>query len=226
MMVFVQQEQIKRKLSYRGQLMVTCTIGYPVFQSTSGGRVLSRINRFYRRKAIAFFHECKADLLPAAVRQYENDLNRGYAFSPYEGMLLTAITYNDTGTLSLYSDHYTFTGGAHGNTIRNSDTWDLEKGRRLLLGDIFPGGRKTLLHLIESRIAWQLKSNQMRYFDDYQQSVDKTFNPDQFFLTQEGLILYFQQYDISPYASGIPEFVFPYGQGGLLEPACSSSFFG
>ena len=40
------------------------------------------------------------------------------------------------------------------------------------------------------------------------------FHPGNFFLVPDGIIIYYQQYDIAPYAAGIPEFLIPFSQHG------------
>ncbi len=65
------------------------------------------------------------------------------------------------------------------------------------------------------------------YFDNYRELVPQTFNPAQFYLTPEGLTVYFQQYDIAPYASGfhVPSAV-PANRGspaGLLKVLTANS---
>ena len=44
----------------------------------------------------------------------------------YELYRETNITYKDDKLISMYFDDYTFTGGAHGTTVRSLQTWDLE----------------------------------------------------------------------------------------------------
>jgi hypothetical protein len=58
------------------------------------------------------------------------------------------------------------------------------------------------------------------YFDNYEQLVSTNFKANNFYLSREGLVIYYQQYDIAPYAAGIPTFVIPYGPGGAKQPGC------
>lgn len=63
-----------------------------------------------------------------------------------------------------------------------------------------------ILTMIESKIS---KAPEV-YFEDYGNLVKKNFNVNNFYCTSEGIIIYFQQYSIAPYSSGIREFLFPY----------------
>ena len=47
-------------------------------------------------------------------------------------------------------------------------------------------------------------------FDDYPELLRSTFQAGNFYLTPEGIVIYYQQYDIAPYSSGITEFLLPF----------------
>ena len=40
--------------------------------------------------------------------------------------------------------------------------------------------------------------------------IREHFNPQSYFLEPRSIVIYYQQYDIAPYATGIPEFRLPY----------------
>ena len=61
----------------------------------------------------------------------------------------------------------------------------------------------TILKEINNQIA----ENKENYFQDSCNLVLETFNPKNFYLAQNGIVIYFQQYDIAPYSSGIPTFL-------------------
>ena len=55
---------------------------------------------------------------------------------------------------------------------------------------------------------------------NYEKNVEQYFNPEHFYLKPAGLVVYFQQYEIAPYSSGIPEFTIPYLEEYVLRPQC------
>ena len=101
------------------------------------------------------------------------------------------------------------TGGAHGNTVRASDTWNLNVSRRLRLSGLFcrPDDYQ---ELIFPKIREQIAENPEIYFDNYEQLIVENFQESNFYTTSEGIVIYYQQYDIAPYSSGIREFLIPY----------------
>ena len=56
----------------------------------------------------------------------------------------------------------------------------------------------------------KISSAMASYFENYKELINKTFNPNSFYCTPEGISVYYQQYDIAPYSSGIREFLMPY----------------
>jgi hypothetical protein len=56
------------------------------------------------------------------------------------------------------------------------------------------------------------------YFENYAELVNENFKPSHFYLSKDGVVIYFQQYDIAPYATGMPSFTIPYGPGGAILP--------
>lgn len=95
--------------------------------------------------------------------------------------------------------------GAHGNTIQTSQTWDLKHGRIMQLADFYPNNPYFLLNILKS-INEQIAKEPEIYFENPCELVLNTFNPRSFYLISEGIAVYFQQYDIAPYSSGIRVF--------------------
>ena len=97
--------------------------------------------------------------------------------------------------------------------MRTSQTWRLPRGYILPLKALFSPRfdyRAYIINTIIKEIELQNASGESVYFEDYIENVNRTFNEDSFYLTSKGIIIYFQQYDIAPYSTGIPEFLIPY----------------
>lgn len=120
-----------------------------------------------------------------------------------------------TGTLnqnllSLYVDYYTFTGGAHGSTDRRPYNFDLQTGQPLKLADIFLPGYD-FPGIINQEISARIATEPDNYFPG--EMGFQGIRDDQGFYIKDGqLVVYFAQYEIAPYAAGMPEFTFPLSQ--------------
>lgn len=221
--VQVENNIIEREMTYQSTLILRYKINYPQFRSEAFRQAVARINRYYRARALAFRQYCERRLFPMAVEDYRNSIANGYPVHVYEAQDDYTVTYLQNCALSLFFDRYEYTGGAHGTTARSSETWDLQTGRRITLGRLFPPGvneRDFVIREVNRQIAEQIQNGNNIYFDNYQQLVEQTFDPASFFLTPEGAAVYFQQYDIAPYSSGIPVFLIPYSTGPIRQPSC------
>jgi hypothetical protein len=59
-------------------------------------------------------------------------------------------------------------------------------------------------------VAEEIQKDPSIYFPDWEKLIVQTFNENSFYATNEGIVIYYQQYDIAPYSSGIREFLIPY----------------
>lgn len=185
-------------------------ICYPQFSTSERNKNIDIINRYYLNKALEYESYTRNTLLPWAIQDYYNSIQNNYPVHTYEANREFNITYNQNCLLSLYTDTYEYTGGAHGNTVRTSETWDLICGALLPLATFFDS--KDYMNMIINSIVRQISENaseQINYFEDYPQKVKESFNPKNYYLSPGFVNIYFQQYEIAPYAVGIPVFQIP-----------------
>jgi hypothetical protein len=213
----------KRSRYYDRVHVLTCAIEYPEFVSKDFPWILNRINQEYRQRTAAFFQNCLTELYAVAVEDYLYAARNDYPFTPHEAMTVFTVPYNRSCTLSMYFDAYQYTGGAHGATVRTSDTWSLSKGRRLALSDFFPDGfdlRAYILEQIDAQITARIDAGNDIFFDDPAQLAREYFDEQNFYLTSDGIVIYYQLYTVAPYASGIVEFLIPWVKGTVIRPGC------
>lgn len=191
------------------ELLLHYKIEYPQFAYSCQKKELDPLNCYYRERARKQQAEFEKELYAAALQQYQDAMKNDFPFHPYEAYVTYSVTYNQDCVISLYSDVYTFTGGAHGNTIRQSETWNIQQGTRMDLFCMIKDPSYVVV-MICKQIATQISHGEDWYFEDYPKLVMETFNPESFYLTEDGVTIYFQQYDIAPYSSGIVEFVLPW----------------
>ena len=218
-----QSMTIKKNLYYGSIPVLTYTIHYPQFSSGIFPIAVWKINEYYLEKALKeqqYFEHC---LYREAVKTYRDMIENGFPFHAFEAVSTYTLTYQENCTLSLYFDQYEFTGGAHGNTVRHSDTWSLESASRIPLQYLFGGydPEKIGVPLVNKQIAEQIEAGTGQYFENYQELTAEYFNTNSFYLTPQGIVIYYQQYEIAPYSSGIPTFTIPFYAASNMQPQCS-----
>lgn len=224
MELYSEKNVLKRELEYEGKILLTYRIAYPVFQGTMYQMALAVVNKYYEQKALAYQAYLENELFAQAVEQYKASLENNYPMPVYEAIVEYKQTYANACILSLYFDKYEYTGGAHGNTVRCSQTWNLQRCGRINLEELF-GCDLHYKEYIFQQVKSQIKKNPDIYFENYETLLVDTFNPESFYCTPHGIVVYYQQYDIAPYASGIREFLIPYSDC-VRDPAvtCFSVF--
>lgn len=111
------------------------------------------------------------------------------------------IKTNQRGVLSLSLLNYAFTGGAHGNTLQHSLTFDADTGRSYALRELFKPGSPYEQRL-NAMIQAQIKSRQLPVLGDY-----PGLSPNQdYYIADKALVIYFPLYALVPYAWGFPYF--------------------
>ncbi|MBB6637395.1 DUF3298 and DUF4163 domain-containing protein [Cohnella thailandensis] len=111
------------------------------------------------------------------------------------------VKNNQRGVLSLSLLNYTFTGGAHGNTLQKSLTFDVENGKSYKLSELFKPDsnyKKRLNDIIQA----QIKARKLPLLGDYPGISDDQ----DFYIADKSLVVYFPLYAIVPYAWGFPYF--------------------
>lgn len=189
----------ERELKYDNVVVLTYKIEYPSI------RYYNIFNKYNLKNALNLKEKCETELFNEAVELYKNNKKNGYPIMVYEIIKDYHITFNQNNMLSLYSDEYTFSGGAHGNTIRTSQTWNLNYQRMIPLYYFFDNNPYFIINVLK-KINSEIKENPEIYFENYCNLVLETFDVNNFYIIPKNIIIYFQQYDIAPYSSGIPIF--------------------
>lgn len=214
---------IENELFHKETIVLRYKIEYPQLASVHFEKVSNKLNTYYKGKAYALQNYFMQKLYRQAVIQYEQAVHHDFPFHTFEAQENFLITLNQNCAFSLYFDQYQYTGGAHGTTVRYSDTWNMQNGCKESLRNMFVSGtdyKKYIIDSIYRQIEKEIAHGENPYFDDYKENVVKSFNSRSFYLTPNGIVIYYQQYDIAPYASGIREFTIPYEQGVTVYPQC------
>lgn len=112
------------------------------------------------------------------------------------------IKSNQRQVLSLALSNYTYHfHAAHGMTYLKSLTFDLKKGKKCKLKDLFKPGVDYVKRLSEI-INLQIKQRDLHLLNGF-----ISIQPNQdFYIADKALVIYFQLYEITPYVYGFPMF--------------------
>lgn len=215
---------LKREMSHEGIPVLSVSVSVPRILHPVRSAAAKRINRYYQHTCKVFLRYCETHLFQLAVEEFKGALEGSFPFRKFDAVFTYTAAWNQDCVLSLYTDCYEYTGGAHGNTVRYADTWDLNVGYPLPLSIFFPHGapyRKRMLAFAAKQADAEVSSGESMYFDDYKKLLVKHFNPHNYYLAPDGLAFYYQLYTIAPYVEGIVSFTVPFDENeGPLRPVC------
>ena len=124
---------------------------------------------------------------------------------PYIYNVNFEVKKNGDNMLSIIVTYYQDSGGAHGFYENESYNIYMKNGENLSLKQLFKED-KDYKTIIEDEIRNQIKN--LSKDDDLSQAYTfKGIKPNQkFYIQDDNLVIYFDLYEIAPYAAGIPEF--------------------
>ncbi len=182
-------------------------VKYPVISGLDNEAAQTKINAALKAKVDQWIAIMKKQIQEAGKPDSPNlkyEVDSGYK-----------VTYNQNGVISFLLYDYQYLGGAHGGDTLTGMTFSLQDGKAIQLDDLLKSNasyRQDLKKLLQNEIKKQdgaedgtldsfndLSNNSSAYLKDY-------------YLTDHGFTIFFQQYAIAPYAAGNPEFSFTFDQ--------------
>ena len=176
-------------------------------------RTSRRIRRYYQLQCRSFLRYCETYLLPLAAEEYQAALAASQPLPRLRAELTYQVTYNEGGLWSLYTQSREQGPGCQVSLLRRGDTWDLASGYPAALSSLFPrrsGWKRQLLETVEAEVRQREAAGVSRYHEGVRRLLRRHFNPQSFYLTAEGLVVFYPMYAIAPAMEGIPTFLVPW----------------
>lgn len=137
--------------------------------------------------------------------------------------MVTFVEEGNGGTLNVTSNVFVDTGGAHPNQWSQWLNFDFETGKRLTKDEVFQASARADIEqmLLDKLIAQQAELNpeeKVETMEDLQQlgflQFTSMYIPENFLLSQKGVLFLFNRYDIAPYVAGEIVLEVPYEEIG------------
>lgn len=201
----------ERQWEVEGIPVLTAAVSLPQPADTAS-RTTRRIRRYYRSQARAYLRFCERSLFPIAASACRAALDASRPLPVFRAELTYRVTYHEGGLWSLYTQSRE--PDTDGGTLlrRWGDTWDLRTGYPVPLSRFFPprsGWKRQLLTQAAAEIRRQEAAGRAQYAEQWPKRLRRCFDPMNYYLTPEGLALFYPMYTIAPAGEAIPVFIFP-----------------
>lgn len=206
----VTPQQWKRVMKRDGEPVLTLSIRRPAFADT--GKT-ARMERYFAQFAQQWKTRWEALLFPRACQALTNAREISKPFIPWQAELDYTVTLWRPPLLSLRLDALETGPNAKPLRVCMGETWDCACGYPRTLRSFFPAKahrwRKALLDSLRDQAAQQLASGESLLDPDCAQIMERAFDPDRFYLTKDGVTIFYPLYVLGSYAEGIPVFTVP-----------------
>jgi Protein of unknown function (DUF3298)/Deacetylase PdaC len=196
-------------------------IEYPELSQESNKNSIKKINdNIILQLLQPIMDEGEYNSLDTLIQSFFDEFNEVIKENPEFGQnweieRLIEVKNQTDKILSVEYSDYSFLGGAHPNTFVSFSNYILTNGEEISLDDCFVKGYETQLNSVAEKIFRQDKKLSMNsdlssagyWFDE-----DKFELNDNFAILKEGMLFYFNSYDIAPYAAGPTEINIPYSE--------------
>lgn len=156
-----------------------------------------------------------AQMIEWAQEQYTFNMEQGYGWEIYYEDSLDTTVYQTQGLVSVSGLYYSFTGGAHPNTVLLSWLFDMTTGTFISPLSLAKDPQAFADAVAAELIAY-IQSNTLEgypleelYWDDYQ-GVLSGWDSYCVYFDEEGMHVGFSPYELAAYAAGSQEFTLTY----------------
>lgn len=189
----ISSETIKNNNKY-----LKSTLEIPVIHG-SNSEISNQINKKIKDDILLFYNS-SAKEAEEFLDDFEMDESNFVADASYK------IKKNTPNLVSLIIDYYKYSGGAHGYYEYVPYNIDMRNGKIFGLKDIF-NDNVDYKTIINNEI-----SNQIKVISKKEESLNQIYDfysikdNQKFYIEDGNIVIFFDLYEIAPYAAGIPEF--------------------
>lgn len=161
---------------------------------TDNKAIEKNINDTIKKDIMKSYYSVEED-----AKNYLSNTPKEY-IQPYIYNVNFDVKKNSDNMLSILIKYYQFSGGAHGMDENKSYNIYMKDGKFLELKDFFKSN-SDYKKVINNEIRNQIKNKKDQVYEFKSISDNQKF-----YIEDDNIVIYFDLYDIAPFAAGIPEF--------------------
>lgn len=183
----------------KGKDGVDFKVSYPVI--TGDDEFTKSINDSFKKKAEDFRAEAEESLKGADSFFEMSDIKEPYGFE-----MSYTVNTNRKGLLSITFNYYYNLHGAHPSTVKITENYDIKNKKKIeSLDQVLKGSKDEINETIFNLFKEKFSQEKDLFDADREKTLRENLDNVNFRLYNGELNLYFQLYDVMPYAYGYPE---------------------
>lgn len=200
----------KRTLKSNGDPVLTLSIRRPSFPESGKTR---RIEYYFSQLAQRWQTRWENDLYPKACQSYTEHQAQSRTFLPWQVTLDYEITFWRPPLISIRLEIREQGPFSLPLFISIGEVWDIAAGYPRSLRSFLPETprlwKRELMKHLAVLMQKQLDSGESLLRPDCFSDLKLKFDSERFYLTEEGIVIFYPLYALGPYSEGIPTFTIP-----------------
>ncbi len=195
--------------------LLQVSIRVPQFVSDKTYASLDLVNAHFKRLFEAKKKQAYEEKLLYAKETYEDSKRDSMDFQANRFDFKSSVVYQKNNLVSVYHHEMEmYSGSAHPNDMYSGDNFDVRTGKRLELTNILKGTSDELDEKIKQLILAEIKKSEGTpdsiYYLEFEKNVKENFDRKNFILGLQSIQFFFNPYELSSRAAGVPMFELPY----------------
>lgn len=185
-------------------LLVQGKFSLPLIENAQGVPAYEAINQWYLNLSAGLRSDTLANAGQADA-DYALSKSMGYAFTYYTDEESYEITHETQRLVSILRTHYGHTGGTYPTLLYMADRFDLTTGEALTFDDLFTDPDSAASIALEEVLRQAAQGDAAGAVYDAG-LVQSLFKRENFYLTADAVVFFYQPQDLAPNAAGAPTF--------------------
>jgi len=190
-----------------GITLVTYEAAVPQLKGTGGAAAV--INDYYEQELENFLYVAETEMAEVAKINLESsETGEGEFMSCYAKQNYD-VQYADENLLSISRSMEFYYGTVNVDVNMKTETFDLKTGALITLDNLFAVGQTTYIRRLADEVSAQIVLDggvQAGYYENYAERASEYLAPENFYLTKDGLVVFYPTITVAPLMSGICKF--------------------
>lgn len=198
-----------RSMKVNGTPVLDITIRRPAFPDSGKTQ---RIEKYFSQLTQCWQTRWETSLYQKAAQALTEQSNQ-HPFLPWKATMDYQITFWDPPLISLQINIQEQGPVTPSTLLCIGEVWDCNTGYpcslRTFLSRRPHRWKRALIHQLQEQAEQRLNSGESLLYPDSLSSIKQTFDPNRFYLTEEGIAIFYPLYILGSYGEGIPTFTIP-----------------